>query len=67
MAWHGTILSFCRPLPYGNRIDNLAAAFISGAGMARTAYPSLGTQVSNQLSFERSPSLYEQASIDRLV
>ncbi len=55
------------PFADRNRIDDLALRMSVSAGVLRAADPPLGAKVLNQLLFQRSARLNEQAAINRFV
>src|ERR1700676_1821374 len=67
MAGNGTILDFRRSFADGDGIDDPALGVPVNAGVPRAADPPLGAQVLNQLFFQHSARLNEQAAINRLV
>ena len=67
MAGNGTIFDFRRSFADGNGIDDLALRVSVNAGVPRAADPPLGAKVLNQLLFQRSARLNEQAAINRFV
>jgi hypothetical protein len=67
MAGDGTVLDFRRSFSDGDGIDDLTTMMSAITGMPRAAYTPLGAKVLNQLLFQHSPRLYEQAAINRFV
>ncbi len=67
MTGNGTIFDFRRSFADRNSIDDPALGVPVNAGMPRAAYTPLGAKVLNQLFFQRSAGLNEQAAIDRFV
>ena len=67
MAGNGAIFDFRRSFADGNGIDDLALGVPVNAGVPRAADPPLGAKVLNQLLFQRSARLHEQAAINGFV
>jgi len=67
MTGNGTLFHFRWPFADRNRIDDLALRMSVNAGVPRAADPPLGAKVLNQLLFQRSARLNEQAAINRFV
>ena len=67
MTGNGAIFDFRRSFTDGNGIDDPALRVPMNAGVARAPDPPLGAQVLNQLLFQRSARLNEQAAINRFV
>src|SRR5579862_2466997 len=67
MTGNGTIFHFRWPFADRNCIDDLALGMSVNAGVPRAADPPLGAKVLNQLLFQRSARLNEQAAINRFV
>src|SRR5580704_3725086 len=62
-----SIFRFCGSFADRDGIDDLPAAMSMFAGMTRAAHAPLRAQMVQQLFFQRSPRLNEQAAINRLV
>ena len=67
MTGDGTVLNFRGPFPDGDGIDDLPTAVSARTGLPRAAYTPLGPKVLNQLLFQHSARLNEQAAINRFV
>src|ERR1700730_12559319 len=67
MTGDGAVLDFSGPSPNGDGIDDLTTAVSTDTRMPRAADPPLGPQVLNQLFFQHSARLNEQAAINRFV
>jgi hypothetical protein len=67
MTGNGTIFDFRRSFADGDGIDDPALRVPVIAGVPRAADPLLRSQITNQLLFQRSPRLNEQAAINRFV
>jgi hypothetical protein len=67
MTGDGTIFDFRRAFADGNGIDDLALGVPMNTGVPRAADPPFRAKVPNQLLFQRSPRLNEQAAINRFV
>jgi len=67
MAGNGAVLNFRGPFPDGDGIDDLTTAMSAIAGVPRAAYTPLGPKMLNQLFFQHSSRLDEQAAINRFV
>src|SRR6202011_4678603 len=67
MAGNGAVLDFCGPFPNGDGIDDLTTAVSTDTRMPRAAYAPLGSKVLNQLFFQHSSRLNEQAAVNGLV
>src|SRR5450432_292707 len=67
MARYGAVLNFRGPFPDGDGIGDLTARVSKDTRVLRPAYAPLGSQVLNQLLFQHSSRLYEQAAINRFV
>jgi hypothetical protein len=63
MTGDGAVLDFCGPFPDGDSIHDLATAVSTNTRMPRATYPPLGPKVLNQLFFQHSSRLNEQAAI----
>src|SRR5712675_772363 len=67
MAGKGPILDFRGPFPDGDGIDDLTTAVSAITGLPRAAYTPLGPKVLNQLFFQHSSRLDEQAAVNGFV
>src|ERR1700722_3987674 len=67
MAGNGAVLDFCGPFPNGDGIDDLTTAVSTDTRMPRAAYAPLGSKVLNQLFFQHSSRLNEQAAVNGFV
>ena len=67
MTRDGAVLDFCGPFPDRDGINDLATAVSAITGLPRAAYAPLGSQVPDQLFFQHSARLNEQAAINRFV
>src|ERR1700730_1851289 len=67
MTGDGAVLDFSGPFPNGDGIDDLTTAVSTDTRMPRAADLPLGPQVLNQLFFQPSARLNEQAAINRFV
>src|SRR5476651_1144000 len=67
MAGDGAVLDFRGPFPDRDRINNLTTAVSAITGMPRAAYTPLGSQMRNQVLFQHSARLKEQAAVNRFV
>jgi hypothetical protein len=61
MAGDGAVLDFRGPLPDGDGIDDLTAGLSVDTRVPRAAYTPLGSKMLNQLLFQHSACLNEQA------
>src|ERR1700688_229275 len=64
---NGTIFDFRRSFADGDSINDPALGVSVNAGVPRAADPPLGSQMSHQLLFQRTPRLNEQGAINRFV
>jgi|SRR5580704_480911 hypothetical protein len=67
MTGNGAVLNFRRSFSNGDGINDLTAGLSARSSVLRAADAALGPQMSNQLSFQRSPRLDEQASVNGFV
>src|SRR5271168_1384806 len=67
MTGNGAVLDFCGPFPDGDGICDLTTRVFEDASVLRAAYAALRPQVGNQLFFQHSPRLNEQATVNGLV
>src|SRR6266404_1776676 len=67
MTRYGAVLNFSGPFPDGDGIYDLTTRVSKDTRVLRTADAALGPQMSNQLFFQRSPRLNEQATVNGLV
>src|SRR5580658_1996180 len=67
MTGDSAVFHFRRPFPNGDGIDDLTAGLSAGSRVLRAADVALGPQMSNQLFFQHSPRLDEQATVNGLV
>src|SRR5271167_184216 len=67
MTGDSAVLDFRRPFPDRDGIDDLTARLPADISVLRTADAALGPQMSNQLFFQRSPRLDEQATVNGFV
>ena len=67
MAGNGTIFDLRRAFPDRDGIDDPALGVPVNAGMPRAADPPLRSQMPNQLLFQRSARLNEQAAVNGFV
>src|SRR5580692_10241839 len=67
MAGDGAVLDLCGPFSNGNGIHDLATAVSTIPRVPRAANSTLAAKMLNQLLFQHSPRLNEQAAVNRLV
>src|ERR1017187_8716864 len=67
MTGNSAVLDFCRSFPDGDGIDDLTARLSADMRALRAAYAALGPKVPNQLFFQYSSRLNEQATVNGLV
>src|SRR5882672_2070391 len=67
MTRYGAVLNFSGPFPDGDGIYDLTTRVPKDTRVLRTADAALGPQMSNQLFFQHSPRLDEQATVNGLV
>ena len=67
VTWNGAILYFRRPFADRDGPRNLTAPVFKDMRVLRPAYAALGSQVVQQLLFQRPTGLNEQASVNGLV
>src|SRR5450755_607769 len=67
MTGNGSVFYFRRSLADRNGVDDLALGVSVNAGVPRAADTPFRAQVLNQLLFQHSTRLYEQAAINRFV
>src|SRR5277367_2790057 len=67
MSGNGAILYFCGSFPDRDSLCDLTARVFKDTSVLRAAYAALRPQVCNQLFFQRSPGLNEQATVNGLV
>src|ERR1700730_7503607 len=67
MAGNGAVLNFRGPFPDGDGIDDLPTAVSARRGLPRAAYTPLRPKVLNQLLFQHSSRLNEQAAVNGFV
>ena len=67
MTWNGTILHFRGPFADRDGLRDLTAPVFKDSRVLRPAYAALGSQVLQQLLFQRSTGLNEQASVNGFV
>jgi len=64
---NGTVLHFSGSFPDGDGLGNLTARVFKDTRVLRSAYAALGPQVLQQLLFQHSACLNEQASVNGFV
>src|SRR5271156_1775941 len=67
MTGNSAVLNFRRSFSDRDGIDDLTARLSARSTLLRAADAALGPQMSNQLSFQRSPRLDEQATVNGFV
>jgi hypothetical protein len=67
MTRNGSVFCFRRPLPDREGLDDLPPGLSMLAGMTRAAHVPLPPQMVHQLFFQCTPSLNEQATVNRFV
>src|ERR1700674_2300929 len=67
MAGNGAVLNFRGSFPDGNGINDLPTAVSAHTGLPGAAYTPLRSKVLNQLLFQHSSRLNEQAAVNRFV
>jgi len=67
MTWNGPVFDIRRPFPDGDGIDDLTTVISAITRMPRPADPPLGSQVLNELFFQHSSRLNEQATVHGFV
>ena len=67
MPGSGAVLDLRRPFPDGDGIDDLTTGMSAITEVPRAADPPLGAQVLNQLFFQHSAGLNEQAAVNGFV
>jgi hypothetical protein len=67
MTGDSAVLEFCRPFANRDGIDDLTACLSADTSVLQAADAALGPKMSNQLFFQRSPRLDEQATVNGFV
>jgi hypothetical protein len=67
MTRYSAVLNFSGPFPDGDGSYDLTTRVPKDTRALRTAYAAHGPEMSNQLLFQRSPRLNEQATVNGLV